>query len=103
MKRREYNHTIYSGVKKTNGILRDKLSPSVGEPLKVFGIIGQILCWLLNLIIVIPLRALAFAITGLFYNKRTDKPYKGSFIYTGCFILLMFLFAGIVKNIIVVL
>ena len=103
MKRREYNHTFYGSVKKVNGFLRDKLSPSVGEPLKVFGIIGQILCWLLNRIIVLPVRILAFVITGLFYNKRTDKPYKGSFIYTGCFILLMFLFAKILKNIIGVL
>lgn len=97
MKKREYNHHLYGGVKKVNGVLRDKLSPNAGEPFKVFGIIGEILCCFFNLIIVIPIRFIAFAITGLFYDKAHDKPYKGSFIYTFCFIMLMCFVARIVN------
>ena len=100
MKRREYNHTIYRGVKKINGFIRDKESPSVGEPLKKFGVLGKILCLIIDKIIVVPIRFFAFKITGLFYNRETEKPYKGSFIYSFCFIMLMFFAAGAISLII---
>ena len=97
---RTYNHNAYKVTQKFNGVARDKLSPSVGESFNVFGVIGKILGKILDYIIVKPIHFLAFAITSLFYNKNKEKPYKGSFIYTVCFILLMIMTAGIVKKII---
>lgn len=95
--RRKYNHKTYGMVKKTNSFLRDKLSPDPAKALKVFGVIGKVIGFIIKKIIAFPVHLIAFAITGLFYNKRKDCPYKGSFIYTGVFIGLMGIVALIIK------
>ena len=91
---RKYNHKVYGGVKKFNSVIRDKCSPDPGSALNVFGVIGKILGFIITKIIAFPIHLLAFAITGLFYNKRKDSPYKGSFIYTLASMGLMFIVAG---------
>ena len=91
---RKYNHKLYGGVKKFNAVVRDKCSPDPGGALKAFGVIGKILGFIITKIIAFPIHLLAFAITGLFYNKRKDSPYKGSFLYTVVSIGLMFLVTG---------
>ncbi len=91
---RKYNHNLYKFVKKGNGLLRDKCSPNPTESLNVFGIIGKIIGFIINKILLAPIHLIAFLITGVFYNKETDKPYKGSFMYTASFIMLMFVATG---------
>ena len=79
----KYNHKTYVIVKKTNSVLRDKLSPDPVNALKVFGVIGKVIGFIIKKIIAFPIHFIVFAITGLFYNKGKDRPCKGSFIYTG--------------------
>lgn len=94
---RKYNHTTYVIVKKTNAVLRDKLSPDPADALKVFGVIGKVIGFIIKKIIAFPIHLIAFAIAGLFYNKGKDRPCKGSFIYTGVFIGLMGVVGLIIK------
>ena len=76
-------------VQKTNSFLRDKLSPDPTKALKVFGIIGKVIAFIIKHIIALPIHLIAFAITGLFYRRGRDIPYKGSCIYTIVFIGVM--------------
>ena len=92
--KRKYNHKFYGIIKNVNSVVRDKCSPDPTKSLGIFGLIGKILGFIINKIIAFPIHLLAFAITGLFYNKRKNSPYKGSFIYTFVSIGLMFVFVG---------
>lgn len=94
---RKYNHKTFGIVKKTNSVLRDKLSPDPTNALKVFGVIGKVIGFIIKKIVAFPIHLIAFAITGLFYSKGKDRPYKGSFIYTGVFIGLMGVVGVIIK------
>lgn len=98
--KRKYNHKFYGIIKNVNSVVRDKCSPNPTKSLGIFGIIGKILGFIINKIIVFPIHLLAFAITGLFYNKRKNSPYKGSFIYTIVSIFLMFIVAGAISLIV---
>lgn len=94
---RRYNYKTYGMVQKTNSFLRDKLSPDPTKALKVFGIIGKVIGFIINHIIAFPIHLIAFAITGLFYRRGRDIPYKGSFIYTIVFVGVMGIVALIIS------
>ena len=94
--KRKYNYKFYGCVKNFNAVVRDKCGPNPTAVLNVFGTIGKILSFIINKIIAFPIHLIAFAITGLFYNKRKNSPYKGSFIYTLVSIGLMFVVASII-------
>lgn len=97
---RKYNHKLYGFVKKINGVVRDKCSPNPTDSLKQFGMKGKFLGSIINHIIAAPIHLLSFFITGIFYDKKKDSPFKGSFLYTIVSILLMFVATGFVANIV---
>lgn len=98
--KRKYNYQLYRIVKKTNGIARNTLSPNPTESLCVFGLIGKAIGFVVNKVLLFPIRALAYMITGRFYNTKRDTPYKGSFLYTVSYILLMFFTGGAITTIV---
>lgn len=98
--KRKYNHQLYRVVKKTNSFARNRLSPNPTESLDGFGIIGKAIGFGVNKFLLFPIRALAYMITGMFYNKKRDTPYKGSFLYTVSYILLMFFTGGAITAIV---
>mgnify|MGYP006973351079 CR=1 FL=1 len=94
---RRYNKSTYAKFKKFNGVIRDNCSPNPTEALNFFGVIGKVFGSIINYIIAKPIHFIAFALTGLFYNKRKDKPYKGSIIYTIVFIAVMAFVGGMIS------
>lgn len=95
---RKYNRKIYARYKNINSKIRDRCSPNPTETLGVFGFIGKVLGFIIKYMIAKPIHWLTFAIVGLFYDKRTDKPYKGSSLYTIVFIVVKILVCGIISN-----
>ena len=99
--KRKYNHIFYGIFKEVNGVIRDKCSPNPTESFKKFGKKGEFIGGIVNHAIDDPISKASYSITGNFYDKKKDTPYKGSIIYTIVKIFLLFLVAvpigGIVR------
>lgn len=98
--RRKYNYNVYGIVKRGNGFVRNNLCPDPTKPLNIFGVIGKILGFIIKKILCFPIHVLSFLITGLFYDKSKDSPYKGSFLYTATYICLMLAVGGVIGAIV---
>lgn len=80
--KRSYNRRTYGALKNISGIFRDRCAPDPTSALKVFGIIGKILAWIIDKLLVKPIHILSFLLAGLFYDKKKDSPYKGMLLYS---------------------
>ena len=73
------------------------IMPKPGSVLKAIGFIGIVLGFILNYLILKPIRFLAYTFCGLFiYQKGTSHPAVGAIGYMLFFVL----FTGIVTNLI---
>lgn len=100
-KRRTYNKKIYNVFRKGNGIVRDKITPDPLNQLNEYGVFGKIANKIGNKILKKTIHKLTRSIVGNMYDPKTDKPYKGSILYTIimvgiCLIISIFLF-GIIN------
>ena len=100
-KRRTYNKKFYNVFKKGNGYVRDKITPDPLNQLNEYGVLGKVTNKIGNEMIKTPIHKLTRSIVGNMYDPKTEKPYKGSVLYTitkifVCFALSMFLF-GIIN------
>ena len=66
------------------------IMPKPGSVLKAIGFIGIVLGFILNYLILKPIRFLAYTFCGLFiYQKRTNHPVVGAIGYMLFFVLLV--------------
>lgn len=96
-KRRTYNKKFYKVFKRGNGFVRDKVTPDPLEQLNEYGIFGKVINKFGNKILKNPIHKLTRSIVGNMYDPKTDKPYKGSILYTiimvgVCLLISIFLF-----------
>lgn len=97
--KRKYNYNSYKLFKKVGCFARDKISPDFGAIFSsVFGFLGKLIAFLFTYLIAKPVHWITFAVVGFFYNKKSDSPYKGSALYTFFSVLLMFMVAVFLKN-----
>ena len=73
------------------------IMPKPGSVLKAIGFIGVVLGFILNYIILKPIRFLAYTFCGLFiYQKGTSHPVLGAIGYMFFFVVLSGLAGGVV-------
>ncbi len=94
MKKKYYN---YGKFKRAGGFARDNFAPNPTEALNVFGIIGKVVGFIINYLLKPVIHIIVFMLTGLFYRKGIDSPYKGSLLYTLIFFAVVGLLAKIVS------
>ena len=102
-KRRTYNKKFYNVFKKGNGYVRDKITPDPLNQLNEYGVLGKVTNKIGNEMLKTPIHKLTINIVGNMYDPKTEKPYKGSILYTitkviVCVAISVFLF-GITKAI----
>ncbi len=83
--------------KKGNGFVRDKITPDPLDQLNECGVFGKITNKIGNEILKDPIHKVTRSIVGNMYDPKTEKPYKGSILYTitkvgVCLIISIFLF-----------
>ena len=96
-KRRTYNKKLYNTFKKGNGFIRNKVTPDPLNQFNEYGVLGKVVNKIGNSIIKTPIHNITRNIVGNMYNPKTEKPYKGSFLYTVvkifvCLIISIFVF-----------
>ena len=101
LNRKTYNKKFYNVFKKGNGYVRDKITPDPLNQLNEYGVLGKVANKIGNEMIKTPIHKLTRNIVGNMYDPKTEKPYKGSILYTitkifVCFAVSMFLF-GIIN------
>ncbi len=95
MRKNKSNKKIikYKTFKFTNKSIR-KFAPNPTKPLHSFGLIGKIFSCFLNFFLKPIIQILAFSLSGLFYSKGKDTPYKGSILYTIFYFMVIFFIIG---------
>ena len=81
MKKR-YNKTGFRVFKKIMESVRKLLSADPFEKIKELGLLGRVVARIFDGIIETLTHKLSYRSTGLVFEKKHDKPYKGSAIYT---------------------
>lgn len=81
-KHRNYNSKIYNTFKKTNKFITDKVAPDPFKQLNEYGSIGKIGNKVANKLTDPIIHKASIHLAGKFYNPKTDKPYKGSVLYS---------------------
>ncbi len=84
--KRRYNKKFYRLFAGTTKFIRKSCSPDPTGEIKKSGITGNALGCLINKKIESPIIAASFKLTSLTYDKRKDKPYKGSATYSAWYI-----------------
>lgn len=80
--KRDYKTKIYGKFQKCNKKVREEIRPNAFSSIEEKGVGGKVISSLGNKAIKKPIHKLTRSITGIFYNPKTDSPYKGSIIYT---------------------
>lgn len=83
---KRYNKKIYGAFADGTKIVRKYCSPDPAGRLKENGLTGKALGYYVDKKIENPIHKLSFKLTSLTYNKRKDKPYKGSATYSAWYI-----------------
>lgn len=68
--------------KKGNEYVRDKITPDPLDQLNEYGVLGKVTNWIGIEMIKTPIHKLTRSIVGNMYDPKTEKPYKGSILYT---------------------
>ena len=97
---RKYNKNTFNLFKKANKLIRDKVSPDPYNQLNNYGFGGKFCNKVANRLTVPIIREAAYSTTSLTYDKKKDKPYKGSILYTIYYFLYSVLFVGLVSLVI---
>ena len=87
------NSKEYKPIKKANKFLRDNFAPNPTKSFSVLGIIGTTIGTILNFFILIMVRPIAFAFSGVFYKKGEHPAWVGSALYTLFFFGILGLFS----------
>ena len=88
MKKRDYNKKTYKAFAKTTKKIRNHCSDDPLEEIKKTGLTGEVLGGIIDKPIDTITHKASKALTSLSYDKKNDKPYKGSAIYTGWWLIL---------------
>ena len=78
---RVYNKKRYIGVKKLTGFIRQFLSLDIFERIKSNGFLGQFAGACGDKLIEKPLFQASYKLAGIFYDKNSDDPIKGSILF----------------------
>jgi hypothetical protein len=88
MRKRDYNKKTYKAFAKTTKKIRNHCSDDPLEEIKMTGLTGEVLGGIIDKPIDTITHKASKALTSLSYDKENDKPYKGSAIYTGWWLIL---------------
>ena len=88
----------YRFTKRSGKFIRDNFAPNPTESLGILGILGKILGAIINFIILIIVRPIAFAFSGAFYKKGEHPAWVGSVLYTVFFICIMGVFGAVISS-----
>lgn len=87
--------------KKTNKFFRNIITPDPFNKLNNYGLVRKVSNKCANNVTKSLLNNLSYKTSGLFYDRKKDRPYKGSIIYTIFHILYSFLLMLLVSRIVV--
>lgn len=88
MRKRDYNKKRYKAFAKTTKKIRNHCSDDPVDEIKKTGLTGEVLGNIIDKPIDAITHKASKALTSLSYDKENDKPYKGSAIYTGWWLIL---------------
>ena len=88
----------YRFTKRSGKFIRDNFAPNPTESFGVLGILGKILGVIVNFIILIIVRPIAFAFSGIFYKKGEHPAWVGSVLYTVFFVGIMGVFGAAISS-----
>ena len=88
MRKRDYNKKTYKAFAKATKKIRNHCSDDPLEEIKMTGLTGEVLGGIIDKPIDTITHKASKALTSLSYDKENDKPYKGSAIYTGWWLIL---------------
>lgn len=98
--KRKYNKNTYKFIKKTNKLVRDKVSPDPFKKLDGYGVMGKVCGKVGNKFIAPVINDLSYSATGLCYDKSKDNPIKGSILYIIFHFLFILMTLGVVNFVI---
>ena len=78
---RSYNKERYIGAKKLTSFIRQFISIDIFERIKKNGFLGQIAGACGDKLTEKPLSKASYKLAGVFYDKNTDDPVKGSILF----------------------
>lgn len=100
MNRRKYNKKRYSTFAKINGQIRKKVTPDPFSGVKRLGLYGMLINKICNKASKKSIHKLTYNTVDIFYDKKTDGPFKGSVLYT-CFKVIYCCSIGIIINLLI--
>ena len=77
-----YNRAGFRLFKKIMELVRKLFSADPFVKIKGLGMLGQVVGGIFDRIIDPLIHKLSFRLTGLFFDRKRDKPYKGCAVYT---------------------
>ena len=87
----------YRAAKVGGKFIRDNFAPNPTKSFDMLGMLGKILGAIINFFILIIVRPIAFAFSGVFYKKGKHPAWVGSVLYTMFFIGTMGLFGAVIS------
>ncbi len=92
--KKKYNYERYSHIKKCNSLVRNNFCPNPAKAIEKFGTLGKVISVPMKAGMKKPIQAFSYRMTGVFYDKKTDSPIKGSFLYTAIYLLTTSIISG---------